>query len=294
MINPNSSHAYERISFNHGITQVEKVKYILDVCGPQSDRELSEKTGIPRHLLPARRGQLVKLGAVKRLKSVYDQVTRQTVDVWATVEQVEKMESKKASLAVRQVLTNAQRDVSKVVAGGLFSLVLFVTIGSNVEAAKITRKMVVRTSYARVTSIPTATPTPTPQKTNDSPVLNRNKQEIKNLVCRYFGKDCQIASAVFIPESGLSCSAVGDNHLVCTDELMGDGRTLKEHCIADGVEYGRSYGVAQIRYLPGRPTPEALLNCETNIKYAHGMWKAQSWYPWSAFTNGAYLNYLSI
>ncbi len=279
MINPNSSHAYERISFNQGITQVEKVKYILDVCGPQSDRELSEKTGIPRHLLPARRGQLVKLGAVKRLKSVYDQVTRQTVDVWATVEQVEKMESKKASVAVLQVMAKAQKDVTQIVAGGLFSLVMFLFIGPNAEAAKITRKTVVRTSYAQVASTPTTTPTPTPKKATNSPVLNRDKQEIKNLVCRYFGKDCQIASAVFFAESGLRCEAVGDGSLAYTQ---------------DGIEYGKSYGVAQIRHLPGRPDPSTLLDCESNIKHAYGMWKSQGWGPWSAFTNGAYLNYLSI
>lgn len=279
MINPNSSHAYERISFSQGMTQVEKVKHILDLCGPQSDRELSEKTGIPRHLLPARRGQLVKLGSVRRLKSIYDQVTRQTVDVWATVEQVDKIESKKASVAVRQVLARAQRDVAQIVAGGLFSLVLFVTIGSNVEAAKITKKTVVRTSYASVTSTLTATPTPTPKKTINPPVLNRDKQEIKNLVCRYFGKDCQIASAVFFAESGLRCEAVGDGSLAYTQ---------------DGIEYGKSYGVAQIRHLPGRPDPSTLLDCESNIRHAYGMWKSQGWGPWSAFTNGAYLNYLSI
>lgn len=291
MINLNSSQAYEKISFRHGMTQVEKVKHILDICGPQSDRELSEKTGIPRHLMPARRGQLVKLGVVKRLKSVYDQVTRQTVDVWATTHQVDKIESQKAAEAVRKIMANAQKEAAKAILGGLFALAIFLIVTPHVEAAKVTRKTVIKSKFAYVEVKPTVTPTQEISRSNP-PALTIEKAKVRKIVCEYFGLECPLATAVFIPESGLSCGAVGDNHLVCTNELMGDGRTLKEHCTSDGVEYGRSYGVAQIRYLPGRPAPEALLDCETNIKYAHGMWKAQGWYPWSAYTNKSYLSYL--
>lgn len=276
MINPNSAHAYEKISFRHGMTQVEKVKHILDICGPQSDRELSEKTGIPRHLMPARRGQLVKLGVVKRLKSIYDQVTRQTVDVWATTHQVDKIESQRAAEAVRKIMSNAQKEAVQVITGGLFALALFFVVTPHVEAAKITRKTVIKSKFALVQVTPTTTPT-IPKTKSNLPALTVEKFRVKELVCKYFGNECQTASAVFFAESGLRCEAVGDTSLAY---------------LQDGVEYGKSYGVAQIRHLPGRPDPATLLDCESNIRHAYGMWKAQGWYPWSAYTNKSYLSYL--
>ena len=246
MINPNSSQAYEKISFRHGMTQVEKVKHILDICGPQSDRELSEKTGIPRHLMPARRGQLVKLGVVKRLKSIYDQVTRQTVDVWATTHQVDKIESQKAAEAVRKIMANAQKEAVQVITGGLFALAVFLIITPHVEAAKVTRKTVIKSKFAYVEGKPTVTPTQAITNSN-LPALTMEKAKVKEIVCKYFGDECQVASAVFFAESGLRCEAVGDKSLAY---------------LVDGVEYGKSYGVAQIRHLPGRPAPETLLDCE--------------------------------
>lgn len=297
MISTNSSRAFKNLTFKQGITQMEKVKLALEQIGPLSDRELSEITEIPRHLIPARRGELVKLGVVRKLKNTFDTITRQTVDVWATSAYTDRLQSIKAAEAVREVMQKAERQVVKIfesshVQQGLFIALFVLLFNSSAEASEIRRKVVIRTPYAKVSSIPTQTPTPTPNKPNNAPILTPEKSEIKELVCKYFGGFCYVATAVFIPESGLSCSAVGDNHLVCTDELMGDGRTLKEHCIADGVQYGRSYGVAQIRYLPGRPSPDELLDCNINLKYAHGMWRAQGFAPWSAYTNRSYLKYL--
>lgn len=53
-------------------------------------------------------------------------------------------------------------------------------------------------------------------------------------------------------ESGLNDKAVGDQAL-----RFG--------------EYGASYGLMQIRYLPGRPSPEWLLDPFNNVKYAKNM-----------------------
>jgi hypothetical protein len=297
MININSSRAFKNLTFKQGLTQMEKVKCALEQIGPLSDRELSEITEIPRHLIPARRGELVKLGVVRKLKDSYDTITKQTVDVWATTAYTDRLQSLRAAEAVRVVMQKAERQVVKIfershVQDALFVMLFVILFNSSVEAVEMKKKVVIRTPYAKVTSTPTQTPTPTPKKAYSAPIFTPEKSEIKELVCKYFGGFCYVATAVFIPESGLSCSAVGDNHLVCTGELMGDGRTLKEHCIADGVEYGRSYGVAQIRYLPGRPTPDELLDCNINLKYAHGMWRAQGFSPWSAFTNKSYLKYL--
>lgn len=98
------------------------------------------------------------------------------------------------------------------------------------------------------------------------------KTAIEKLICSK-DWDCKLAIAIFKAESGLRCEAVGDGHL-----KVG--------------EYGASYGIAQIRYLKGRPKPEQLLDCEFNINYAYGMYKAQGWKPWSAYTNGAYKKHL--
>ena len=81
-----------------------------------------------------------------------------------------------------------------------------------------------------------------------------------------FGEHASIAIQVARAESGARCGAVGDGNL---------------KFVKDSVEYGASYGVFQIRYLKGRPAPSTLLDCQSNIKYAHGIFKAQGWKPWS-------------
>jgi len=89
--------------------------------------------------------------------------------------------------------------------------------------------------------------------------------------------DCKTAIAIFKAESGLRCEAVGDGHIAF---------------IKNGIEYGKSYGIAQIRHLEGRPSPDKLLDCQFNINHAYGMYKAQGWKPWSAYKSGAYKRFL--
>lgn len=89
--------------------------------------------------------------------------------------------------------------------------------------------------------------------------------------------DCNTALAVAKAESGMRCDAIGDGHIAFTK---------------NEIEYGKSYGVFQIRYLVGRPDPSKLLDCAFNINHAHGMYLAQGWRPWSAFTNGSYKKFL--
>lgn len=55
-------------------------------------------------------------------------------------------------------------------------------------------------------------------------------------------------------ESGMRPEAVGDKNLTF---------------IQDGVTYGTSHGIFQIRYLKGRPTPEKLHDVNTNIEMAY-------------------------
>lgn len=75
-------------------------------------------------------------------------------------------------------------------------------------------------------------------------------------------------------ESGLRCEAVGDHKIAY---------------VKDGIEYGKSYGLLQIRHLPGRPDPSVLLNCTENLKYAYAIFKKQgNFSAWSAYKNNAY------
>ncbi len=102
------------------------------------------------------------------------------------------------------------------------------------------------------------------------------KTAIEKLICEK-DWDCAIAIAIAKAESGMRCEAVGDGHIAFTK---------------NEIEYGKSYGVFQISYLEGRPKPSDLLNCEYNINYAYGLYKAHGWKPWSAWKSGAYKKYL--
>lgn len=100
------------------------------------------------------------------------------------------------------------------------------------------------------------------------------QETIDNLLRWNFGKEAKLAYAVFKSESGLRCGAEGDKHL-----------TFQK----GGITYGASYGIAQIRYLPGRPTPTQLKDCKFNIQYAKQLRDKQGWTIWSAFNNKNYL-----
>ena len=92
-----------------------------------------------------------------------------------------------------------------------------------------------------------------------------------------FGEYADVAIAIARAESGLRADAIGDGHI---------------SYLQDGVEYGMSYGIFQIRHLPGRPTPAELLDPDFNIKYAHRLFLRSGFYPWSAYTSKSYLEYL--
>ena len=89
---------------------------------------------------------------------------------------------------------------------------------------------------------------------------------IESMICEVFGQDCEMALKIAQCESGVREEAVGD------------------HAIAymqDGIEYGKSYGIFQIRHLPGRPDPSQLLDAKFNINYAWNLYQRSSWNPWS-------------
>lgn len=93
-----------------------------------------------------------------------------------------------------------------------------------------------------------------------------NAGSYDELLKKYFGGAWLTARKVMIAESGGRANAVGDGRL---------------RYWQNGVQYGDSHGLFQIRYLPGRPNPGQLHNPEFNIAYASGLYKSNGWRPWS-------------
>lgn len=88
------------------------------------------------------------------------------------------------------------------------------------------------------------------------------------LIKKYFPADqIQNAYNVMKGESGGRADAVGDNYPIDT---------------GNGPETIPSYGLFQIRGLPGRPAPQQLVDPEFNVKYAADLYKHSGWNPWSA------------
>ena len=100
---------------------------------------------------------------------------------------------------------------------------------------------------------------------------------IEAMIQDVFGENSKTALALAKSESQLNSKAHGDKNLTFT---------------IDGVEYGASYGVFQIRYLPGRPSPDKLLNAEFNIRYAKALFDRYGFYPWTNYKNGRYKLFL--
>lgn len=116
--------------------------------------------------------------------------------------------------------------------------------------------------------------TVTPIVTNTVPTCD----SFDSLIAENFGAENLItAKAVMRAESSCRTDAVGDGHITF---------------VQDGVTYGMSCGLFQIRYLPGRPTCEQMKNPSENIRYAGQLFKGQGFYPWSAYKNGLYKRYL--
>lgn len=106
---------------------------------------------------------------------------------------------------------------------------------------------------------------PNPWLTTQKPVGGQIERW-RPLVKKYFGKHTDDLLTVMLCESQGRPDAIGDRHLAYKK---------------NGIEYGASYGLLQIRYLPGRPNPEKLLDPEFNIKYGAEIFKAQGFRPWS-------------
>ena len=90
--------------------------------------------------------------------------------------------------------------------------------------------------------------------------------------------DSDVARAIAQAESGCTADRRGDGHLIY---YLG------------AIRYGDSWGLFQVRYLPGRPTPEQLTDYKTNVAFAYLLYKSKgTWTDWTVYLNGDYINYL--
>ena len=92
--------------------------------------------------------------------------------------------------------------------------------------------------------------TPAPKK------IWSNTEIIKEIK-RVWGKDSQDAICIATCESNLRPGAIGDKWSAF-----------------------KSYGVFQIRHLPGRPAISKLLDPAFNIRYAYNLFLHNGWRPW--------------
>lgn len=99
--------------------------------------------------------------------------------------------------------------------------------------------------------------TPDSQFIESSPkIAPRGKISVTERILEVFGTEDALKIAFC--ESGLNPEAVGDKNTAY-----------------------QSYGLFQIRALPGRPSPDWLLDPVNNINYAYELYQKEGWQPWS-------------
>ena len=97
--------------------------------------------------------------------------------------------------------------------------------------------------------------------------ISPNLNQALGLIKKHFPQDqWQNAYKVMMGESGGRVDAKGDDYPI------------------NGL-HAPSYGLFQIRALPGRPSPEQLVDPEFNVAYAAKLFKQQGWNPWTVARN---------
>ena len=96
------------------------------------------------------------------------------------------------------------------------------------------------------------------------PSSSSDPTDTMTLIQKYFPQEqWQNAYNVMMGESGGNFQAIGDNFPI-------RGQVIP------------SYGLFQIRALPGRPSPDQLTDADFNVKYAADLWRKEGWRPWTA------------
>lgn len=95
-------------------------------------------------------------------------------------------------------------------------------------------------------------------------------ENYRSLVSQY-NWNVNVALNVMRAESGCNPSAIGDGHLTYYQ---------------NGIKYGMSCGMFQVRILPGRPSCNEMQNPELNIAKAYQLYAAGGWKHWTVCNKG--------
>lgn len=144
--------------------------------------------------------------------------------------------------------------------GFLVALLFFLLFPFNVEAVTVKTRI----NYSK--SAPSSASKLKVTKAVKSANSTSGGLTIVEKIHKVFGEYADQAISVASCESGNFTDYIGDEGLAY---------------LQDGIEYGKSFGPFQVRYLPGRPSPDKLINEDFNIKYAYDMFKASGWGPWT-------------
>ena len=120
----------------------------------------------------------------------------------------------------------------------------------------------------------------------DRPEQRELSKEVELEIRKVFGEDAEMAIAIAKAENvEMDPAREGDKHLICEPKL-------KQYCDRDGKQYGSSWGIYQIRFLPGRPEPLQLVDYKFNIQFAKQLFDRSGWNPWSTYAGGQYFKFL--
>lgn len=111
------------------------------------------------------------------------------------------------------------------------------------------------------------TPQPKPQPTVH-PIGCENYRELYTQV---FGSKADVFLKIANKESSCNPMAVGDKHLTYYQ---------------DGIQYGMSCGLLQVRYLPGRQSCSQMQDPEANARYALGLYNSGGYRHWTVCNKG--------
>ena len=131
---------------------------------------------------------------------------------------------------------------------------------------------VVFTSLPPSASFVYENPSPLILEASAAVVVEERPVTIEEKIKSVFGADSEKALKIARCESQLNHLAVGDHKIAY---------------VKDGKEYGKSYGVFQIRSLPGRPEPTELFDRDFNIEYAYQVYQRQGWDAWMWCSNNS-------
>jgi len=112
------------------------------------------------------------------------------------------------------------------------------------------------------------TPAPTPKPVVKHPMGCEN---YKDLYTRVFGSKADVFLKIANKESSCNPMAVGDKHLTYWQ---------------NGIEYGMSCGLLQVRYLPNRPNCSEMQDPEANAQYALNLYNSGGFRHWTVCNKG--------